>query len=582
MSSDQAFELGQSIIYGCPWHGRIESGVLQVGGGVSKFGFVGGVRGVLRLQVPGVPAITRSPAQATADAQARRQWRTDAALTLVNNSAEMYLYGAKSLPAQTLYAVAPGQCWAVSLPASPQPNAARTALTSPAQVRNISKLGFSFPENALPVSVALEGYASAPEANPAFALLAWDMLPDGSRAILGLGSISSRFGNAAPQAAAGFAELRSAGAGTEQSPLALTLALLSIGNSVAEESSEDNLSTWSGVWGWRFDVAQEPFTVPGRTCPSIRETYRESNFFLDPDGTPSVNTPAVSITTGTRSASVTDFVLGYWYSPEGERVAITMDVSYDLEASFNASGVGVGAPPRVLEIEQAANQGGACLPTTTVVVVEAGSYEWAWEAAQQTTETLGVVLKVGGVEIDRHEAIYEHSWVQAYSGQGSVGVNNGPGVQSGTLTTSSQLLIDGELLDSLSEQMPTGAGLVSQIGPVTRIDDLNRFESGPPSQWLTTLPANGIRLGEGYRHVWRCHVHWWSNHLVCLREDTRSLPALRINERYGYTAHPEGITTARITSFAPNALAHAPPLYGARNVLTGAIELGRLAPFSFV
>ena len=573
---------GRHRVLGCPWHGRVEAGVLTLPNATTIGGFGVGARGALRLQVPGTPAVVRTPEEAAADTIAGRQWRTDAAISLTESGTDLYLYGARLVTAQIIYAVGPGNCWGVKMPPSVIANSTRTALVDPSTFNLISRLEYLPEEEAQSIQVALQGYADDPIANPVWAQLTWDSLPDGSRAVLGRGSLNSRFGYSMPAALTGFAELRCSGLGTPESPFAAVLELLSGVNGVAEQSAEDNMTTWTGVWGWQFTVDQEYFEVPEQPCPSIRETYTESNFFLDPAGIPSVNTPATSITTGNRKASVKGYVLGYWYAPSGERQAVTLDITYDLTSDFLAEGVGTGSPPRVIEIEQALGAGSVCAPTTTVELIEDGSYEWQWEATHTTSEDLLIVLRVGGTEIDRQAMRYEYSQVQEYKKRGPVGVNNGPGASDGTVTTESRLLLNGEVFDSVSAESPSGSGLSALISPTRRIDPTSRFDSGPPNDWLTGLSTTDIRLDDGYTHIWRCYVHWWSNHLVCLREETKSLPNLRLNDRYGFTAYPGGVTATRITSNAPSAFAHAPPLYGSRNPLTGFVELGKTQPFSFV
>lgn len=573
---------GRHRVLGCPWHGRVQAGVLTLPNTTTLNGFVVGSRGTLRFQVPGTPAVVRTPEETAADAIAGRQWRTDVAISLRESGTDLYLYGARVITAQIIYAVGPGKCWGVKLPRSVNANSTRTALVDPSTFNLISRLGYSPEEDAQSIPVALQGYADDPIANPVWARVTWDILPDGSRTVLGEDSVNSRFGYPMPSALTGFAELRCTGLGTPESPFAAVLELLSGVNGVAEQSAEDNMITWTGVWGWQFTVDQEYFDVPGRPCPSIRETYSESNFFLDPAGIPSVNTPATSITTGNRKASIKGYVLGYWYAPDGERQAITLDISYDLNADFVADGRGVGSPPRVFEIEQAIGAGNACYPTTAVVMVEPGSYEWQWEATHTTSEDLVIVLRVAGTEVDRHTLRYEYRQVQEYNKRGPTGVNNGPGDSEGTLSTETRLLLNGEVFDSVSTEIPSGSGLSSILAPVSRIDPNSLFDSGPPNGWLAGLSTNDIRLGAGYTHIWRCYVHWWSNHLVCLREETRSLPNLRINDRYGYTAYPGGVTGSRISSSAPSAFANASPLFGSRNPLTGFVELGKTQPFSFV
>mgnify|MGYP000138177501 CR=1 FL=1 len=571
---------GRQRIQGCPWHGRIQGGVLTLANTTTRTGFVTGHRGSLRLQVPGVPAVSRTPEELAADTAAGRVWRTDVAISLQDGSSDLYLYGANRITAQSIYAVGPGNCWAARFPFSVVVNVDRTALTEPATFRLISQLGYLPPDTYQSVTVTLSGYVAAPAVNPAFTSITWDCLPNGSRAVLADFTTISRFGYQMPSTLYGFAELQCSGAGTPDSPFAAVLQLLSEGNGCDEQTAEDNLTTWTGVWGWEVDTTTESIDVPGRDCPTIRQTDNKSTFYLDPDGIPSVNTPGTSITTGTRTASVTGFALGFWYSPTGELQPVTLDATYALESTHSAAGEGIGAPPRVYETEQELSLG-ACTPTDPELTV-AGSYNWDWLETHTTTENLLLILRVDGEEIDRHELRYEYTRTSEYSEVSGFAVNDGPSATGGTQTISAVLLLDGEEFDSTLTTGAGGAALGALITPTKRLDTTGRFESGTPNNWLPQLSNSDMRLGDGYTHVWRCYVHWWSNHLVCLREETKSLPNLRLNDRYGFTAYPGGVTATRITSSAPSAFANAPPLYGSRHPLTGFVELGKTQPFSFV
>lgn len=575
-----SINFGRHRIMGCPWHGRVQGGVLTLANASTRFGFVTGERGSLRLQVPGVPAVYRTPEEVAADTAAGRMWRTDVVIGLRDDSADLYLYGVSRITAQAIYAVGPGNCWSARLPFSVVVNGDRTALTEPATFRLISRLGYSPPDTYQDVPVTLSGHVDAPTANPAFTTIAWDCLPDGGRTVLG-GSASraGRFTYPMPSPLFGFAELQCSGAGTPESPFAAVLQLLSEPNGCDEQTAVDNLTTWTGVWGWEVDSTMEAIDV-GADCPTIRRTDTKSTFYLDPDGIPSENTPATSITTGTRTATVTGFALGFWYSPGGELQPVTLDATYALESTHSAAGEGIGSPPRVFETKQHQDRG-ACVPTQTDLTAP-GSYTWDWLRVHTTTENLLLILRVGGVEIDRHELRYEHVITSEYREVSGFAVNDGPSASGGTQTTSATLLLDGAVFDSILDTGTGGAALSALITPTKRLDTTSRFESGTPSTWLPQLSNSDMCLGDGYTHVWRCYVHWWSNHLVCLREETKSRPSLRLNDRYGFTAYPGGVTTSRITSSAPSAFAHARPLYGSRNPLTGFVELGKTQPFSFV
>ena len=131
--------LGRHRISGMPYHGRVVGSSLALPNGQTLNGafHASQLVGTCRLAVPGVAAVSRTPAEAAHDAANGWQWRTDLAVGITGDS-RLMLYGRYSLEAHAVYAVGPGRCWAVRLPYSVAMNAEKTQLTTPAAVWNAS------------------------------------------------------------------------------------------------------------------------------------------------------------------------------------------------------------------------------------------------------------------------------------------------------------------------------------------------------------------------------------------------------------------------------------------------------------
>src|SRR3990167_4501623 len=181
MSDEHSLSFGKSEIYGCPWHGLVRLNRLTLPNGQRIDGrfSANSARGTVRLAVPGVPAISRSPEQLAADTAAGYQWRNDAAVLLVSSSSSiLQLYGAgRTIVAHGIYAAGPGNCWSVRLPSSMAVNAGRTQLVQPATVSALGrlKLGGVPDEDVRSVPVSLTGYE---DFNPYSSLLMLDARPD--------------------------------------------------------------------------------------------------------------------------------------------------------------------------------------------------------------------------------------------------------------------------------------------------------------------------------------------------------------------------------------------------------------------
>lgn len=171
-------------VWGCPWHGLVTNGQLALPNGQSMAWpavmagaqeFLAGTTHLIRA--PGVPAISRSTEDATADAAAGRQWKTTALLS----GAGMSLHG--TALAGWVYCAADGARWHV-------PRSAFSGLTFGAStwggmvsVRRFGVLGGAADERSLPFALdpqqpVIEGLSTTLHVD------VHAVSADGSRAIL--------------------------------------------------------------------------------------------------------------------------------------------------------------------------------------------------------------------------------------------------------------------------------------------------------------------------------------------------------------------------------------------------------------
>lgn len=600
MIDELALGLGQHRIVGCPFHGLVRGNRLTLPNGqhIDNRWFADSVRGSYRFAVPGVPAVSRTPADAARDAAAGYQWRTDAVINLWNNTPSLTLYGRRSFNGHALYAVAPGNCWAVRLPFDMTPNTGKTQLLNQATWSRFGWLNFTGEADDRALSVGLAGYVpgdifSSPVSDPRL----WDSLPDGSKVILGGTQFDATHELYQPSSTAGFDLLRITGNGTAGSPFTAVLERLS-GVRSGVESRTDTFTTTTGVLTWAATASTEWIDALDNQSPSpckwLKHTVTGSTMAIDPNGIPSPVTPAVSFVSGVREAALVDQVIGYWFAPNDTPQPVTLSLGYRLEADYTASGSSVAEINRELVQRYTGSGGSNCgpqtLPGDDVYDIE-GEFTWSGSMQQLTRERLTWQLKVGGALIDESELIYEDIFTSELSGTAPGYDNNGnlspstDTVQSSTWVR--RLVADGEVIDSVTDAGSHDGALfgVTAFTPGRTFDDSNRFMgSDPVSYWLPITAGSLHGMPVGIRtKVWACDAHWWSNDLVCLLRRLRPYPGSAGQSlNYGVTAYPGGVTSSPIAVPAPSPTISASPRYGARSPFTGELLLGQTTKVTFV
>lgn len=594
MSSDQAFELGQSVIYGCPWHGLVRNNRFTAPNGqhIDWTFSAMSARGSVRFAVPGVPAVTRTPEQVAADTTAGYQWRNDAAVMLRSSAQPLLkLYGAGfDISAHALYAAGPGNCWSVLLPSSMAMNGGRTQLLAPATLSAIGrlKLGGAPDEDVRSVPVTLSGYD---QYSPSSGMVLLDALPDGRSAILGRVLFSGEqelF--VSPFPATGFALMSVSGTGSEESPLAVNLELLSEPLERAGDSKVGGAPMPPPAYFFDRRIGPES-DYTDEEDPDDEDDVRCADKRKDLQG---ASVTRISPTNDTREMELTGFVVGHWFNPSAGQVqAVTTDMrykrqvqiadDYDVQAvvpAFFLTRYKWNATTETCEVEGDEDN---LRPPVDV------SYRWLGSSSVVTAEEIELALIVGGNEISRAKLRYEHEWLAAHNvlspfapGQGEIAF---PVLPSGTLNRVERLYLNDHLVDELIHPASIAAP-GNDIGSVKMLfDRANTFSTAAPEQWLPSV-AQSLHSIADNRPAAGVRAQWLSNHLVCLREIVRGTngssptgPATRNN--YGPTAYPGGVSSAEFNSLAMvgNRIR---PIYGARSPLTGALTLGQLDKIVYV
>lgn len=566
--------------WGCPFHGLVRGNQLTLPNGrtITNRFFVDDAIGSVLVRVPGVPEVTRTPEEAASDTALGYQWRNAAALVLGGQSGRLLMaWGWKGMWGSLLYTRGVGRTWLATLGDTGSDDG--QTLNAPLSLNPFGRFGED-DEPAHDVPVTLEGYTVD---RPFSSMRVWDITEDGSRAVLAWGA------GRRPQGP--FAELLIEGDGRAQ-PFRASLRRLSGYEQVAQTETVDNMTVFSGVWSWRFP-RRDDWVPSNDPCNWLHQTVEGGDMFLDANGIPSLNTPGVTIRQGSRSAKVQGYALGYWYE-NGALQPVTLDLEYRQVADFDMNGTATALTPHVFE-QQFTGDGVVCAPNGGAYTIQHGSFKFQGRVASSVTETLVYVLRVGGIERDRRTLRFTYDNELTMDATGAVGFLVGgiygrPGPQVAKLRQRWALSVDGETIDQ-AEDVVGGLGmeLGGYYGPSGNnlsIDEQGRFGEGNPEKWLVSA-ANRIftlpLLAPSRTYNWYCRPHWWSNHLVCLREVFGVINTTRERHRYNFTAYPGGVDQVRRDLPYPNPTEGRPrPLYGAHDPFTGQYVLGELEPVVYI
>lgn len=569
-------------VWGCPFHGLVRGNQLTLPNGrtITNRFFADDAIGSVLVRVPGVPEVTRTPDEVASDTALVYQWRNAAALVLgAQSGSVLRVWGWLPARGRLLYTQGVGRTWLAALGDTGSDDG--QTLNGPLNLAPFGRFGED-DEPAHDVPVILEGYSTD---RPFAGMTVWDITEDGSRAVLGWSRNDERFRFMQPWGP--FAELLIEGDGQAQ-PFRASLRRLSGYEQAAQTETVDNMTVFSGVWSWRFP-RRDDWVPSNDPCNWLHQTVEGGDMFLDANGIPSLNTPAVTIRQGSRSATVLGYALGYWYE-NGALQPVTLDLEYRQVAGFDMNGTATALTPHVFE-QQFTGDGVVCAPNGGAYTIQHGNFRFQGRVASGVTETLVYVLRVGGIERDRRTLRFTYDNELTMDATGAVGFLVGgiygrPGPQVAELRQRWALSIDGETIDQ-AEDIVGGLGLelggyYGPSGDNLSIDEQGRF--GEPEAWLVSAARRVFTLpmrAPSRTYSWQCWAHWWSNHLVCLLEAFRLISDQRQRDRYGFTAYPGGVDLVRRDRPYP-AEGRPRPLYGAHDPFTGHYVLGEESPVVYI
>lgn len=564
--------------WGCPFHGLVRGNQLTLPNGrtiTGKFSSDDAI-GSVRVRVPGVPEVTRTPDEAASDTALGYQWRNAAALVLgLQRGSQLSVWGWLPARGRLLYTRGVGRTWLAALGDTGSDDG--QTLNTPLNLAPFGRFGED-DEPTHDVPVTLEGYTTD---SPFAGMTVWDITEDGSRAVLGWSRNDERFRFMQPWGP--FAELLIEGDGQAE-PFRASLRRLSGYEQAAQTETIDNMTVFSGVCGWRFPMATR-WVPSGGPCDSWEVRCEGGELFTDANGIPSENTPAITLVTGSRSAKVHGFALGYWYE-NGALQPVTLDLEYSLVCDHDMSGTATALTPYVELREQALSQETGSCGFTGQGTLQQGAFRIQGREAWSVTETLVYVLRVGGVERDRRTLrhVFEFEKRMDATREGIPQYGMGP-EGSVTWRLGWALSIDGEAIDQAEESGAGSQFMPGSAGPsrdTLAIDEQGRF--GEPEAWLVSAARRVFTLpmrAPSRTYSWQCWAHWWSNHLVCLLEAFRLISDQRQRDRYGFTAYPGGVDPVRRDRPYP-AEGRPRPLYGAHDPFTGHYVLGEESPVVYI
>jgi hypothetical protein len=591
---EHALSFGRHSLLGCPYHGLVVGNRLTLPNGqhIDNQWNTARIRGAYRLAVPGVPAITRTPEQAAADAATGFVWRTDLVLWLFANDPRQRMYGRRPIFTLGVYAAGMGNCWGVDMPFSAQANEAFTALTAPATVSAVGRIGADPDQRS--VTVQLSGYG--PGVFPPSTFYTYDCSASGSRMLLGDTLLYDPAHDMYTASPGRLALLHFSGTGTPESPLGLELEFVADRNSAADSIS-DGFVLFDGVYEWQPAISEEwiPPKVPQPdTCQWLLVRTTAYDLAYLPKN-PDIPVPSnwIRYITGVREASLTDYVIGGWLDELGEPVLVTCDIEYRFEAQHRMNCARSATTDREQVFRYIEGPDGCALDSSwsdDQYNVD-GEFDSVGSYGANTIETLVYTLKVGGVELDSFtlEYVFDESAVLYGS---SVPPANG----SASLVHTYTLKLNGAVVDQFASPSPAASdtpAFARNLLVQPRIDSGNRFGVDQVEQWLPGAAVSEHKLPEvtgsdgtayGPSVAVQVAPHWWSNTMVCLA--TRQRPwqlSLGGGTRiYGDTAHPGGVVAGSITVTAPSNSSPPPPRFGARDSLSGAVIVGHAQRIQYV
>lgn len=576
---DEMAEIG---MWGSPWHGRVQGGLVYLPNGETRTWpqpdgtkdasnvsvYFDNAGFTLKQQMPGAPAIVRTPAQAAQDALLGMEWRQTAILQGIRQQVstaplEMRLYG-QAIDG-FLYAAPDGSRWRIALGRNLTWSTSLTLTTSQRRFGEFGKPLENYFQTIVLTAAAM-GQSTPTITGGGFGAQVMDILPDGSKAIImlyqqvgsnkfsigfllltmtgtpGVDFVSSVTVLHDRSATLGSMTINNAATSYER-----TIALES-NNLPVDESSKTAYPTCGG-----YDEHVIELTIINRE-PLIGDGNR---YYLG---------------SGTNSAALTGRIVAMWFDGAGTPQDVVLDMSKSVTFDVPEPDYTLSNPEVIYRVDNYPS-GGVCTTSGGDVTIVQLSAESFLHTASQTSEftwslTYGAqVMSVTGSHTYTYEKHVEISLSPDFSG----------GV-SGSTTVDTQTGVSDVVFDGV-------AGSVSGITQPPRVIDLidpgvagrvGMFFQEPLIPLIyVTLSGSTISVVPGGMNG-GMSLKRWSNNLIGAIRDLQVVPAAGTRYRITQALHPSGMSAEHVTASIEG------KEYGSWNPVTGESVIAETTPVSWV
>lgn len=445
--------------FGCPWHGKIAGGQLQVSAGKSiacpqPTGDYAWQRGAAALIAkPGVPVVVRDAEQQASDLAAGRQWLNRAVM-----AGDSWLHGKQLGSGAWIYIDPVGDRWLVSTTlhgAFGTPNSATVTL------KRFGVLGGK-PEQfsqTVPVPDLGQGTPAVGVQLSALRITRYHSSPTGGAALFMVGWLMN-----APEAfdmrPLGWVELTIAGPGAAA---AINVSVLKTRAQTLGPAGSDSGELPNTSYPYRITTTQEvaDASQPYPVCTGTITTTLTPKLEPAPDGN-----PLVRIYAGTRTRSWSGLVLAMWYKPDGSISELTM--AQHWQSVVTCPDVTASVISKRVTVKTLTGQSGGGCAFTNVQ-----QSDWALRVARSSSNatTLKMSYMLDGVTVAERSIAYTNSYVSVdtFNANGEIEFSRTDSqscVPGGTTTnTSSGVRYGAESINGPGDCFDVSIGIADRVTP---------------------------------------------------------------------------------------------------------------------
>lgn len=416
---------GRVTIWGHPWHGLVEDGVLTLPNAATMPYSIptgAGEADVLAFQPPGTPAVSRTPDQAAADTAAGRQWLDYA---LISGRGTRRLYGKVMGGSGTwLYAAPDGSRWRVTLGGVPGIHDLTTPWITTVTCARFGEFGGAPETHVLDVTLsdwqqAISGHAGGDYAVDFGGVITTanvtveDVRRDGSQAVLMVG-VPLPTSEPLLRNSLGFLVCDLTG-----TPGAGGSATLTVARSRAQTlgtrvfTLEDGMSTL-----WTETISSDTVTFEDVPPPPVCGGVQRE---IHTPGDPPVGSGSYSIDVGTVTITntLTGRILGMLYDADGQTLAeLTLSATNNHTVTSALTHASSGQFVRERPHDGSSGGGSCSIDTSIAPTVTENTWLSTSTATQDASGVSSLTLAGPGGEVSLDLSFTSHNEVQILAGFG--------------------------------------------------------------------------------------------------------------------------------------------------------------------